>query len=475
MCSGLGEIQAMNAFAVDLIADEEDYERAAQVLTHAITELSSGAVLVEPTPLPMLMMSSSGSYGTIHVPNASSDMDVYFLDTVSTFGAECKAYKPRSHYRSSLQPPQQQQQQQQQQQSDEEEPDCSCFVRCPCMFECILCNQYHSPASTHEDEHAGGLPPPQAISTSNTPTTCDSSQYHQQHSQEQPWDSTSTCSSTCCTATMTCCSSGAWVSSQKHCSVSIACLYNLALCHHLQWNDEKQQQQQQQQRQHYQSPLHNSDHMLRHLVRALDFYQQAFGAAVCHGRSIGGGSASHGTRAWFSWLDPSDPIWPILMAVCTNAAHCAMELAQLPQVQLWNARLCQALHFTQAHADSCCAAVAAHSCRSCGGTTTTSSSSSNTTTTSTKPRNANGAAATTTTRPRHSSSTTDASQPTFSQPPCLDVAEVNMEYEEDEDDEDDASMLTSYYYQRFLTEEYRSFLWHCAFRNKVSGTGAAVA
>jgi hypothetical protein len=96
----------------------------------------------------------------------------------------------------------------------------------------------------------------------------------------------------------------------EQCNIAaIACLFNLVLCYHFEWSKQKKQ-----------SAL---------LSKALYYYDKAYSMLNI-----------------FHYLRPTDPFMQAVMAVCNNAAHCLVELADQQMFTLWNIRLCQALRLS---------------------------------------------------------------------------------------------------------------------------------
>ncbi|KAL7576195.1 hypothetical protein ACA910_013681 [Epithemia clementina (nom. ined.)] len=135
------------------------------------------------------------------------------------------------------------------------------------------------------------------------------------------------------------------LTSHEHLVLSICCLYNLALCHHLEWE-------------------HQPGASTRLLESALELYQLAFSVTHCNVRKSCAQSpsssfclttattASTSTWAFFDdrqpWFcSPSDTVLKVLMAICTNATHCRIELARdlFKQVQFWNQTLYRILRY----------------------------------------------------------------------------------------------------------------------------------
>ncbi|KAL7574323.1 hypothetical protein ACA910_008431 [Epithemia clementina (nom. ined.)] len=146
------------------------------------------------------------------------------------------------------------------------------------------------------------------------------------------------------------------LTSSQHVVLTICCLYNFALCHHLEW-DRRQRK------------------CSRLLESALDLYERAFSilrlsslsnsttslfqshsSAPATSSSTSSESSSQDqitftgeapppqdARALLPWFcSPSDTILKVLMAICTNITHCLGELAHVEaynKVWLWNQRL----------------------------------------------------------------------------------------------------------------------------------------
>ena len=99
------------------------------------------------------------------------------------------------------------------------------------------------------------------------------------------------------------------LTNEQYCFSVITCLYNLALCYHLEWSKTK-----------------SNSHLL---CKAKHFYEEAFSmTSNCQ-------------------ICPTDDILDVILAICHNASHCYTELADLLQVDLWNRRLCQTLEFSK--------------------------------------------------------------------------------------------------------------------------------
>ncbi|KAL7575658.1 hypothetical protein ACA910_011479 [Epithemia clementina (nom. ined.)] len=532
---GLGDIQALNTYAVDLIAQEEDFEEASDVLKHAIHELSTGTVVIDPTPLspafppvvnelppqqlhqqprqnegerqaPMIKFNHQSSLqqqGPMTQSHARSNgstrssvglypartedscqLNVYFTDPDSTYyEAECDAAVLDRRSVASLES-------HNPQHTQLLEQGCNCFVKRPCMFECTLCcNQYQGP----------GLPSPKVAtisddkSSNNGTRPANGAQENDDHNQQEH----------------ACCSFGSCISPQKYCVVATACLFNLALCHHMQWNEQRlmlqghphpntdlededellQQPQESDEdeghdHQQNQAPnrIVNADQNLHHLVRALEIYEQAFSAAFggsCSAltsqaagsitivaRSASTAATTTPTLLWLTEL--SD--WKILMAVCSNAAHCAMELSRLDQVHVWNTRLCHALQYTarrQHHTNPRPPPPRPHTAYNWDAVVV---SPEPMTTTSNRHHDANTPSISlSSSSPQYyiqntGTSSTDRGGGRYHQPDGSINHQASPPLPEQ-----------SYYDQRFATHEFRSFMWHCVLRNRISGTGAPVA
>ena len=113
----------------------------------------------------------------------------------------------------------------------------------------------------------------------------------------------------CVTTASTMCT-GPDLTSEQYNICAIACLFNLALCFHLEWEEQK------------------TCHTYL-LQKALSLYEQAI-------------SLTRRTTP----LSSSDSILMVLMAICSNATHCNSELVNLDQVQRWNGILRKIIKFT---------------------------------------------------------------------------------------------------------------------------------
>lgn len=98
------------------------------------------------------------------------------------------------------------------------------------------------------------------------------------------------------------------LTSEQYNSCTITSLFNLGICFHLQWEEQKCQ--------------------LCLLQKALLCYEQAI-------------SLTYRTPP-----SPSDPVLKVLMAVCANATHCNSELVNFDQMQRWNQTLKQIIKFS---------------------------------------------------------------------------------------------------------------------------------
>ncbi|KAL7556450.1 hypothetical protein ACA910_010889 [Epithemia clementina (nom. ined.)] len=166
---------------------------------------------------------------------------------------------------------------------------------------------------------------------------------------------------------------GLMLTSRQHAAITICCLFNLALCYHLEWERG-----------------HRASTGL--LESALSLYHYAFFSFTqpvqnhhhhhgllgtittptmmdpCLSASSGSGEGHHSavgqhsaaaTAASFYWLQnfcsPSDPVLKVLMAICTNATQCHVELVAAggggdspKQVSCWNQILNHILHYCHA-------------------------------------------------------------------------------------------------------------------------------
>ena len=123
------------------------------------------------------------------------------------------------------------------------------------------------------------------------------------------------------------------LSSQQHKILVITSLYNLALCHQLEYMKRLQKTP---------SPHHpkvpkTADARL--LLQALYYYEQAYSMILANDPSQG--------RPQEISISPTNPVLPVLMALCTNATAACAELGQVQHIDTWNTRLIEFLHYRQ--------------------------------------------------------------------------------------------------------------------------------
>ncbi|KAL7573995.1 hypothetical protein ACA910_001996 [Epithemia clementina (nom. ined.)] len=173
-------------------------------------------------------------------------------------------------------------------------------------------------------------------------------------------------------------SHGFVLTNSQHAAITICCLFNLALCHHLEWERGQrtsigllesalslyhyaflsytqplQSHYQQQQQQHgFTTTL--MDPGLNATTR------NGNGEGHHKAQAFGRHSAGATTAASSSWLQnfcsPSDSVLKVLMAICTNATQCHVELvaggcggdSSPKQVSCWNQILNHILHYCHA-------------------------------------------------------------------------------------------------------------------------------
>ncbi|KAL7573942.1 hypothetical protein ACA910_001953 [Epithemia clementina (nom. ined.)] len=112
-------------------------------------------------------------------------------------------------------------------------------------------------------------------------------------------------------------SSPAELTSSHHLVITICCLYNLALCHHLEWKKRRNKAN------------------TRLLETALSYYEQAFAA----------GKSKCGSSSVLSFK-PTDAVLKVLKAVCVNATHCHCELGNVGHIGKWNRALNAIMRFS---------------------------------------------------------------------------------------------------------------------------------
>lgn len=100
------------------------------------------------------------------------------------------------------------------------------------------------------------------------------------------------------------------LSREEHARCTIACFYNLALCHQLQWLKTKSSS--------------------RLLQGAIKYYQDAY--AFAH-------------TFYQNNLTPRDSLLCVIMATCTNVASSLVEMGQVPQISFWSGQLSRLVLF----------------------------------------------------------------------------------------------------------------------------------
>ena len=104
------------------------------------------------------------------------------------------------------------------------------------------------------------------------------------------------------------------LSELEHAIFTVSALFNLGLCFHLEWI--------------------KCDKLHAYLLHgALHYYEEAYGIARDH----------------LQLLKSDDQILRVLLALCTNAAHCHSELAHTPLVLFWCTQIQRILSFAKPH------------------------------------------------------------------------------------------------------------------------------
>mmetsp|Transcript_7445 Transcript_7445/g.15536 ORF Transcript_7445/g.15536 Transcript_7445/m.15536 type:complete len:321 (-) Transcript_7445:197-1159(-) len=100
---------------------------------------------------------------------------------------------------------------------------------------------------------------------------------------------------------------GTWVTLEQYRTCAITCMFNMALCHHLAWDDE---------------PLKT-----QYLHQSLLFYQKAIALVLKKDERTG--------SCCFQKLTQEHPLLKLVLATCINASQCRSELVQYDKIVFW--------------------------------------------------------------------------------------------------------------------------------------------